>query len=159
MATGYYVEKIERITEQMLEEEIISETNAIMWDADKKIKDIKASAIDEIGRIKPDAIQQIESIKADAVAQIEKLRDDYLSYSVGEKRDMVLKLTDSGIRGDLKKLDADTAEIYEKIKVVAPDTETRIIKNVRKMIVDNGYEITTTNDGDGNVTVDIEKVG
>lgn len=158
MATAYHVETIERITEQMLEEEIISETNAIMWDADKKIKDIKTSAIDEIGKIKPDAIQQIESIKADAVAKIEQLRDDYLSYSASEKRDIVLKLTDSGIRGDLKKLDADTAEIYEKIKAVAPDTEVKIINNIRKMIVDNGYKVLVENDGNGNVTVKLGKV-
>lgn len=158
MATAYHVETIERITEQMLEEEIVSETNAILWDADKKIKDIKASAIDEMGEIKPDAIGQIESIKDDAVAQIEKLRDDYLSYSANEKHDMISKLADTVIRADLKKLDADTAEIYERINAVAPDTEAKIINDVRQMIVDNGYNVSVTNDEDGNVTVEIRKV-
>lgn len=48
MSTSYYVETIERITEQMLVEEIIAETENIKTDAINQTNNIKNSAIDYI---------------------------------------------------------------------------------------------------------------
>lgn len=146
MATAYFVETIERITEQQIEEEILNEVKQIRTDANSKIKKIKDSAIDEI-----------ESIKVDGVDKITDIRDKHLDYSAGEKRDMILKLADTGIRKDLKQIDSDTSVIYERITHVAPDTEVKIEKNIRTMIANNGFSIDIENDGNGNVTATMRR--
>lgn len=48
MSTSYYVETIERITEQMLVEEVLAETENIKTDAINQTNQIKDSAIDYI---------------------------------------------------------------------------------------------------------------
>lgn len=52
MSTSYYVETIERITEQMLVEEVLSETEDIKTDAITQTNRIKDSAVDYIERQK-----------------------------------------------------------------------------------------------------------
>lgn len=52
MSTSYYVETIERITEQMLVEEVLSETEDIKTDAITQTNRIKNSAVDYIERQK-----------------------------------------------------------------------------------------------------------
>lgn len=52
MSTSYYVETIERITEQMLVEEVLSETEDIKTDAITQTNRIKDLAIDYIERQK-----------------------------------------------------------------------------------------------------------
>ena len=54
MPTSYYVETIERITEQMLVEEVISETENIKTDAIRQTDRIKDLAIDYIEKQKQD---------------------------------------------------------------------------------------------------------
>lgn len=146
MATAYFVETIERITEQQIEEEILNEVERIRTDANSKTEKIKESAIDEI-----------ESIKVDGVDEITDIRDKHLDYSTGEKCDMILKLADTGIRKNLKQIDSDTSAIYERITRVAHDTEVKIEKNIRTMIVNNGFSIDIENDGNGNVTVTMRR--
>lgn len=52
MSTSYYVEAIERITEQMLVEEVIAETDNIKTDAIRQTDRIKDLAIDYIEKQK-----------------------------------------------------------------------------------------------------------
>lgn len=52
MSTSYYVETIERITEQMLVEEVLAETENIKTDAIKQTDRIKDLAIDYIEKQK-----------------------------------------------------------------------------------------------------------
>lgn len=150
MSTTYYVETIERITEQMLTEEVISDVNKIMWDADTQIKKIKTDAVNEIEKITPEAVNTINKIEQDA-----------LRYISDEKRDMVFTLGENdadgnpAIRGKLRKIDADTTAIYNKLLDVAPNTEAKIQQNIRIMIVNDGYTIELVNDGNGNVTVNL----
>lgn len=59
MPTSYYVETIERITEQMLVEEILAET-----------EDIKTDAITQTDRIKDLAIDYIEKQKQDIINKL-----------------------------------------------------------------------------------------
>lgn len=54
MPTGYYVETIERITEQMLVEEVLAETENIKTDAIRQTDRIKDLAIDYIEKQKHD---------------------------------------------------------------------------------------------------------
>ena len=149
MSTAYHVETIERITEQMLTEEVISDVNKIMWDADTQIKNIKTDAVNEIEKITPEAVNTINKIEQDA-----------LKYIASEKRDMIFTLGESdadgnpAVRGKLRKIDADTTAIYNKLLDVAPNTEAKIQQNIRIMINED-YDIELVNDGNGNVTVNL----
>ena len=146
MATACFVETIERITEQQIEEEILNDVEQIRADANSKTEKIKESAIDEL-----------ESIKVDGVDEITDIRDKHLDYSACEKRDMSLKLADNGIRKNLKQIDSDASAIYERITHVATDTEVKIEKNIRTMIANNGFSIDIENDGNGNVTATMRR--
>lgn len=149
MSTAYHVETIERITEQMLTEEVISDVNKIMWDADTQIKNIKTDAVNEIEKITPEAVNTINKIEQDA-----------LKYIASEKRDMIFTLDENdadgnpAVRGKLRKIDADTTAIYNKLLDVAPNTEAKIQQNIRIMINED-YDIELVNDGNGNVTVNL----
>lgn len=152
MSTAYHVETIERITEQMLTEEVISDVNKIMWDADTQIKNIKTDAVNEIEKITPEAVNAINKIEQDA-----------LKYIASEKRDMVFTLGENdadgnpAVRGKLRKIDADTTAIYNKLLDVAPNTEAKIQQNIRIMIVNDGYAIELVNDGSGNIAVNLAR--
>ena len=149
MSTAYHVETIERITEQMLTEEVISDVNKIMLDADTQIKNIKT-----------DAVNEIEKITSEAVNTINKIEQDALKYIASEKRDMIFTLGENdadgnpAVRGKLRKIDADTTAIYNKLLDVAPNTEAKIQQNIRIMINED-YDIELVNDGNGNVTVNL----
>lgn len=149
MSTAYHVETIERITEQMLTEEVISDVNKIMWDADTQIKNIKTDAVNEIEKITPEAVNTINKIEQDA-----------LKYIASEKLDMIFTLGENdadgnpAVRGKLRKIDADTTAIYNKLLDVAPNTEAKIQQNIRIMINED-YDIELVNDGNGNVTVNL----
>lgn len=149
MSTAYHVETIERITEQMLTEEVVSDVNKIMWDADTQIKKIKTDAVNEIEKITPKAVNTINKIEQDA-----------LKYISDEKRDMIFTLGENdadgnpAVRGKLRKIDDDTTAIYNKLLDVAPNTEAKIQQNIRIMINED-YDIELVNDGNGNVTVNL----
>lgn len=150
MSTAYHVETIERITEQMLTEEVISDVNKIMLEADTQIKKIKTDAVNEIKKITPEAVNTINKIEQDA-----------LKYISDEKRDMIFTLGENdangnpAVRGKLRKIDADTTAIYNKLLDVTPNTEAKIQQNIRIMIVNDGYAIELVNDGNGNVAVNL----
>ena len=59
MSTSYYVETIERITEQMLVEEVIAETENIKTDAIRQTDRIKDSAIDYIEKQRQDIVNKL----------------------------------------------------------------------------------------------------
>lgn len=149
MSTAYHVETIERITEQMLTEEVVSDVNKIMLDADTQIKKIKTDAVNEIEKITPKAVNTINKIEQDA-----------LKYISDEKRDMIFTLGENdadgnpAVRGKLRKIDDDTTAIYNKLLDVAPSTEAKIQQNIRIMINED-HDIELVNDGNGNVTVNL----
>ena len=164
MTTAYFKEQIERITEQTLEEEIKDELREIKEDAVVQIDSIKDIANNELESLEQQGIANCDKTRDDAIAAIEKTRDDFLSYAASEKQDMIFTLDENdangnpAVRGKLRKIDSDTNDIYEKIKKVAPDTETVIENDIRKMIVDDGYSIEVVNDGKGNVTTNLGRV-
>lgn len=120
MSTGYYVETIERITEQMLVEEVLAET---------------------------------ENIKTDAITQINRIKDSAIDYIEKQRKDIVNKLGDEGVKKELEKIDSDTTAIYTDLQNVVPNTDAKIENTIRHKIVENGYSIELSNDGSGNVAV------
>lgn len=59
MPTNYYVETIERITEQMLVEEVLAETENIKTDAIRQTDRIKDLAIDYIEKQRQDIVNKL----------------------------------------------------------------------------------------------------
>lgn len=59
MSTSYYVETIERITEQMLVEEVIAEIDNIKTDAIRQTDRIKDLAIDYIEKQRQDIVNKL----------------------------------------------------------------------------------------------------
>lgn len=59
MPTNYYVETIERITEQMLVEEVLAETENIKTDAIRQTDRIKDLAIDYIEKQRQDMVNKL----------------------------------------------------------------------------------------------------
>lgn len=59
MSTSYYVETIERITEQMLVEEVLAETDNIKTDAIRQTDRIKDLAIDYIEKQRQDIVNKL----------------------------------------------------------------------------------------------------
>ena len=59
MSTSYYVETIERITEQMLVEEVLAETDNIKTDAIRQTDRIKDLAIDYIEKQRKDIVNKL----------------------------------------------------------------------------------------------------
>lgn len=164
MTTAYFKEQIERITEQTLEEEIKDELREIKEGAVVQIDSIKDSANNELESLEQQGIANCDKTRDEAISAIEKTRNDFLSYTASEKRDMIFTLGENdangnpAVRGKLRKIDSDTNDIYEKTKKVAPDTETVIENDIRRMIVNSGYSIEIVNDGKGNVTTNIGQV-
>ena len=120
MSTSYYVETIERITEQMLVEEVLAET---------------------------------ENIKTDAITQTNRIKDSAIDYIEKQRKDIVNKLGDEGVKKELEKIDSDTTAIYTDLQKVVPNTDAKIENTIRHKIIENGYSIELSNDGSGNVAV------
>ena len=120
MSTSYYVETIERITEQMLVEEVLAET---------------------------------ENIKTDAITQTNRIKDSAIDYIEKQRKDIVNKLGDEGVKKELEKIDSGTTAIYTDLQNVVPNTDAKIENTIRHKIVENGYSLELSNDGSGNVAV------
>ena len=120
MSTSYYVETIERITEQMLVEEVLAET---------------------------------ENIKTDAITQTNRIKDSAIDYIEKQRKDIVNKLGDEGVKKELENIDSDTTAIYTDLQKVVPNTDAKIENTIRHKIIENGYSIELSNDGSGNVAV------
>lgn len=145
---SYFKENIERITEQMIEEEILTDTENIRTDAIKQIEGIKNGSLDYIDKEEQSALEFIEDEKQSA-----------LDYIADEKSDLLQEFSeDSGIIKELNDIDASANTIYEKTVAVANNTITKIEGNIRNLIVDNGYGITFSDDSNGNVTMTVGKV-
>lgn len=135
MSTAYHVETIERITEQMIEEEISNDIEQVRTDADKRIN----------------------AIRDEAVKTIKATKDENSTYTASEKRDMILKFGD--MRTQLNQIDSDTDAIYQKIVPIASNKEAEIENDIRTMIVNNGFSIDISNDGKGNITAKMRRDG
>lgn len=62
MADNYFVETIERITEQMIEEEVLAETEIIRTEGISSVTDIEDTAVDSIAEDKRELIQEFSEV-------------------------------------------------------------------------------------------------
>lgn len=150
----YYVENIERITAEMIKEEIEQDVKKIKEEA---IDDITAKsdeatkliddAIDDLTAIKNDASNFITAKTTEAVDKIESTlteTHEYIQKELDEFDNAYENLIDQV--QDIKK---DTQQIYEDTRVIADQTAAEIEGNIRTMMLENGVELKVDNDGTG----------
>lgn len=110
MATAYHVENIERITEQMLEEEVLEET-----------EDIRVDAINNIGHIKEQGVSFITEQKRDLIIQFSEIRNKL--QELDDDTDIIYKNT--------IKIAGDTENTIEK------DIRSMIVEKGYKLVLSN----------------------
>lgn len=110
MATAYHVENIERITEQMLEEEVLEET-----------EDIRVDAINNIGYIKKQGVSFITEQKRDLIIQFSEIRNKL--QELDDDTDIIYKNT--------IKIAGDTENTIEK------DIRSMIVEKGYKLVLSN----------------------
>lgn len=110
MATAYHVENIERITEQMLEEEVLEETEGIRVDA-----------INNIGHIKEQGVSFITEQKRDLIIQFSEIRNKL--QELDDDTDVIYKNT--------IKIVGDTENAIEK------DIKSMLVEKGYKLVLSN----------------------
>lgn len=110
MATAYHVENIERITEQMLEEEVLEET-----------EDIRVDAINNISYIKEQGVSFITEQKRDLIIQFSEIRNKL--QELDDDTDIIYKNT--------IKIAGDTENAIEK------DIRSMIVEKGYKLVLSN----------------------
>lgn len=110
MAAAYHVENIERITEQMLEEEVLEET-----------EDIRVDAINNIGDIKEQSVSFITEQKRDLIIQFSEIRNKL--QELDDDTDVIYKNT--------IKIAGDTENTIEK------DIRSMIVEKGYKLVLSN----------------------
>lgn len=110
MAAAYHVENIERITEQMLEEEVLEE-----------IEDIRVDAINNIGDIKEQSVSFITEQKRDLIIQFSEIRNKL--QELDDDTDVIYKNT--------IKIAGDTENTIEK------DIRSMIVEKGYKLVLSN----------------------
>lgn len=179
--SSYFIENIERITEQMIEQEICEDVEKIRVDANSKINEIKDGSIDFIekekvaaeefivnekndaikfiGNEESSAVTFIENTEQSALDFIAKEEQEATAYIENEKQSLLTEFSEtSGIIKELNDLNASTSSIYEKTLAVSGNTIDAIESNIRNMMVENGYGIAFSDDNNGNITMAIKKV-
>ena len=100
-----------------------------------------------------EVLAETENIKTDAITQTNRIKDSAIDYIEKQRKDIVNKLGDEGVKKELEKIDGDTTAIYTDLQNVVPNTDAKIENTIRHKIVENGYSIELSNDGSGNVAV------
>lgn len=105
MPTSYYVETIERITEQMLVEEVLAETDNIKTDAIRQTDRIKDLAIDYIEKQRQDIVnklgengveKELKNIDSDTTAIYDNLQEVVPNTDANIENTIRHKIVDNG---------------------------------------------------------------
>ena len=165
MATSYYKEGIERITEQALEQNVLNDIADIIGD----VQTCHKKATTEILNIRNRTTDPLKT-EGEIIGQGKEYKDDFFEYLAEQKRSLIQKFSDNpngyidddgnnqiGFRGKLINIDNEANGIYQNITSLEQNTENKIKNDIIAMVAEKGYRIVASNDGNGNVTVTIVK--
>lgn len=165
MATSYYKEGIERITEQALEQNVLNDVADIIGD----VQACHREATTEILNIRNRTTDPLKT-EGEIIGQGKESKDDFFAYLAEQKRSLIQKFSDNpngyidddgnnqiGFRGKLINIDNETNGIYQNITSLEQNTENKIKNDIIAMVAEKGYRTVASNDGNGNVTVTIVK--
>lgn len=155
-----FIENIERITAEMIKEEIEADIKSIQTETINTINSEKNDAIslieqaeNEITSVKNDAYTFITNTKDEAIASIENTKSETEKFIETEKAEF--ESVGQGIIADTEKIKTDTQTIYENTVDVSNETAEKIESDIRAMMIENGMEIQITDDGNGICTMSI----
>lgn len=154
---NYYKESIERITEQMIEQEVLKEIAEIRQDAIDNIGLIEQDTLDYIGEVEQDALGYIKEVEVDTIGEngdagkVGEIKSEILEYIEDNKADLASFGNDK-IESATKTYE-DIVGIKENTDAIDESTITEIEHNIRQMIVDKGYVMKIVDDGNGNADI------
>lgn len=156
--TDYYEENIEYVTEQTIEQEIRDDIEEIRANT---VGDEYQNKIGDINQIKQEGLDGIEEIRIYTVGkdgdagEVDKIKDNALSYIEDQKNNLV-SYGDDKIEY-ANQTYGDIVQINENTDAIAENTIAEIEYNIREMIVNNGYVMKITDDGNGNADIVLVK--
>lgn len=155
----YYVENIERITAEMIKEEIEADTEETRRKAIEEINAEKDIAVDTIDSEEAAAVQAVADKQASAEATLQEYIDE--GYQIKEDTDAIksdtqtIKEETDQIKSDTQVIHDATATIKEETQEIADTTAETITADIYNRIEVVGLQLYTTDDGNGNVTTTI----
>lgn len=166
----YYVENIERITAEMIKEEIEADTEETRRKAIEEIiyeKGLAVDAVNEEERLAVEAINSEEESALQAVADKQASAEETLQgyidegYQIKEDTNAIksatnkIKTETDQIKYDTQTIHDATATIKEETQEIADTTAETITADIYNRIEVVGLQLYTTDDGNGNVTTTI----
>lgn len=154
---NYYKESIERITEQMIEQEVLKEMEEIRLDAIETIGAIEQDTLDYIGKVEQEALNYIEEVKVYTIGEnndagkVDEIKSDILEY-IEENKTELASFGNSTIKSATQTYE-EIVEIKENTDAIDKNTIAEIEHNIRQMIVDKGYIMKIVDDGNGNADI------
>lgn len=158
---NYYKESIERITEQMIEQEVLKEIAKIRQDAVENIGIIERDTINYIGEIETDALEYIEEVEVYTIGEngdagkVGEIKSEVLEY-IEENKIELASFGNEKIESATQTYE-DIVEIKENTDAIDESTIAEIEHNIRQMIVDNGYVMKIECDENGNADIALVK--
>lgn len=155
----YYVENIERITAEMIKEEIEADTEETRRKAIEEINAEKAIAVATIDAEEAAAVQAVADKQASAEATLQEYIDE--GYQIKEDTNKIksdtqtIKEETNQIKSDTQTIKEETAAIKEETQGIADTTVEEITADIYNRIEVVGLQLYTTDDGNGNVTTTI----
>ena len=162
-----------RITEQMMEFDVLADIEQIRTEEISYINDAKYDAISYIAEHKRDlikafseydgfraALQQIildiDATSSDAVDVIESVLNKIIPEINATSSDTTSVIEDISNEAIsyINETNSDTVGVIENIKY---GTEEEIKEDMMTIIANNGYELNVSDDGDGNIVIGIVK--
>lgn len=126
MSTAYYVETIERITEQMLEEEVLAETEAIRIDSNSIVNKTMQEALDYIAKEKHDL-----AVKLGESELRKTLKDlDSQTTATYNKLLKVISDTEEKIENNVRQMIVDNGYSIE----IVNDGNGNVTTNLRQVV-------------------------
>lgn len=158
---NYYKESVERITEQMIEQEVLEEMEEIRLDAIKNIGVIERDTLDYIGKVEWEALDYIEEVKVYTIGEdgdageVGKIKSEALEY-IEENKVKLASFGNSAIESATQTYE-DIIKIKEDTDAIDESTVAEIEHNIRQMIVDKGYVMKIECDEYGNADIVLVK--
>lgn len=139
-------ETLVRITEQLIEKELL-----------EYIEELKTTGKEEITAIKDAANKYIDEAETSVLSVKDDINGD-IHFEEGDDVDSVIISAED--KGSLGENYMEAKQIYADTLDIAPTTEAKIEANIRQYMVDSGYSIgISSDDGNGNIVFGLVKDG
>ena len=148
-----YVDNINRVTANMIKNELEQSTKKTREDAINTINQTKRNAVNSVTNTKNNVEKALNDTKTHHTAEIDTARDEAKTTIDTAKNDFIT--TGNGLVTTATEIKNNTQKTYDNTVTVANNTKTTIETNINTLITQNGLSLKTVNDGSGSVTLSI----